>query len=102
MPDPPTSLGEFISPTKFAEFSGLSLVTVRRYVADRRLPSIQPGGRRCRVLIPLSALDPFFLATNAKRGRQHSLPDPSASVTPLPMAKELPGPAPRWRAHSQS
>ncbi len=43
---------EAVSPQEFVVLSGLSIATVRRYIAGGRLPCIQPGGRRCRVLIP--------------------------------------------------
>ena len=46
-----------VSPKEFAVFSGLSLSTVRRYLADGRLPKIQPGGHRGRVLIPCDVLE---------------------------------------------
>jgi hypothetical protein len=49
--------GAFLSPADFARHSGLSLSTVSRYLASGRLPKIQFGGRRCRVLIPRAALD---------------------------------------------
>ena len=42
----------YLTPEEFAHLSGLSLSTVRRYLADGRLPKVQPGGPRCRVLIP--------------------------------------------------
>lgn len=47
---------EYVSPIEFGKIAGLSLATVRRYVKEGRLPSLQPGGKRCRVLIPRSAL----------------------------------------------
>jgi len=46
-----------VSPKEFAVLSGLSLSTVRRYLADGRLPKIQPGGHRGRVLIPCDVLE---------------------------------------------
>ncbi len=48
---------EFLSPAEFAQFSGLSLPTIHRYRKSGRLPFIQPGGFRCRILIPKNASD---------------------------------------------
>ena len=45
-----------LSPAEFAVESGLSLATVRRYLKSGRLPKVQFGGFRCRVLIPREAL----------------------------------------------
>lgn len=85
---------DLISPHEFASRSGLSIATVRRYLADGRLPSMQPGGPRCRVLIPVSALTQFA----GKAGdRSLSRPLPVANATvPASAGRSLPGPAPRW------
>jgi excisionase family DNA binding protein len=48
---------EYLSPTQFLALSGLSLSTVRRLLASGLLPFVQPGGKRCRILIPRSALE---------------------------------------------
>jgi hypothetical protein len=47
---------EHLSPTEFAVESGFSLATVHRYLKSGRLPKVQIGGFRCRVLIPREAL----------------------------------------------
>jgi excisionase family DNA binding protein len=93
---------EFLSPQEFVAQSGLSLATVRRYLADGRIPSVQPGGRRCRVLIPRSALIHFSLATNAEREPRPSQLRQSAPSrsTPPKAGERLPGPTPRWLTNS--
>ena len=88
---------EFLSPQEFASCSGLSLVTVRRYLADGRLPAVQPGGRRCRVLIPRSALNLFTKVSDVARAARRP---PSQKPTAIPTRKSPAGPAPRWLADS--
>jgi excisionase family DNA binding protein len=85
---------EFLSPHEFASCSGLSLVTVRRYVDDGRLPAAQPGGHRCRVLIPRSALADFTKKIPTA-GRSST-----KNITPTPTRKSPAGPAPRWLTDS--
>lgn len=89
---------EFVSPADFVALSGLSLATVRRYVADGRLPSAQPGGRRCRVLIPVSALS-GFVRTRPTIAPQPQPKSPTTSIASRHIPKKtLPGPPPRWRS----
>jgi hypothetical protein len=45
-----------VSPQEFSDQSGLSIASVRRYLRDGKLPFVQPGGPRGRVLIPTDAL----------------------------------------------
>ncbi|WP_166822553.1 helix-turn-helix domain-containing protein [Thalassoroseus pseudoceratinae] len=76
---------EYLSPAEFARRSGLSEPTVRRYVKNGKLPSYQPGGHRCRISIPASAL-------------RATVPSAPASVS-SPQAeqpKRIPGPRPSW------
>jgi len=90
---------EYLSPHEFVARSGLSLPTVRRYLRDGRLPSIQPGGRRCRVLIPRSALESYSAAKSAARtsdtNRAPIVATPSES-----RHKTLPGPRAKWRSQN--
>lgn len=86
---------ETLSPLEFVAKSGLSLATVRRYLKDGRIPSFQPGGLRCRVLIPVSALEPYAqLAGPVSRASRPNQP----KVVPRAASKRTrSGPKPRWR-----
>lgn len=86
---------DYVSPHEFVAKSGLSLATVRRYLRDGRIPSIQPGGRRCRVLIPRSALESF---TVVKRASGTTKPNPSSPAKAMLSHKPLPGPRAKWRS----
>ena len=72
-----TESRDFLSPQEFAAKSGISLVSVRRYIAAGRLPSVQPGGRRCRVLIPQSALAQFTKVADVALGTGQTVPKPT-------------------------
>ncbi|MCH8044525.1 MAG: helix-turn-helix domain-containing protein [Planctomycetes bacterium] len=96
----PFSASDYLSPVEFAHLSGLSLSTVRRYLASGRLPKVQPGGRRCRVLIPRNAIevirDPEF---SSKEHDVTTLVDaPAISDPSSPPPSQHRGPAPRWTA----
>jgi len=80
----------YFSPDQFAEMSGLSIATVRRYLATGKISSIQPGGCRCRKLIPVSVLDSFLRerpvatstgknSSNSKHISHHQYPKTSIS-----------------------
>jgi excisionase family DNA binding protein len=79
----------YLSPEDFARRSGLSVSTVRRYLADGRLPKFQPGGKRCRVLIPSSALAGHLDATSNVTLKREA-PDRRQEET------RPPGPKPKW------
>ena len=79
---------EFLSPKEFALSSGLSTLTVRRYLKSGRLPFIQPGGFRCRILIPRNALN-----SSGKIPSENSPPPPRAKK---PETKTF-GPEPAWK-----
>jgi hypothetical protein len=51
------SQGAWLSPKAYAQASGISLATVRRYLKLGLLPKLQPGGKRGRVCIPRSSLE---------------------------------------------
>ena len=70
-------LSKFISITQLAAEAGLSVSTVRRYLRDDKLPRVQPGGARCRVLVPANALD-GLAAGHSQR------PEPSQKRGPSP------------------
>ncbi len=97
MPEPETSTAVACSVQKFADMSGLSESTVRRYVKAGKLPHDQPGGPRCRILIPLSALP----STDNKSVAGDPETRPTAAMitdqAKQPQTLErLPGPKPRW------
>jgi len=54
--DIPSLESALISPREFVRQSGLSMSTVRRYLNAGILPSVQLGGKRCRILIPRDAV----------------------------------------------
>lgn len=96
-PDP----RDFISPGEFAERSGLSLATVKRYLARGDLPKYQPGGKACRVLIPRQALESFASSSGigtAPPASDLNEGDASDSETKQPRRR---GPRPRWRRSEQ-
>lgn len=83
---------EFLSPEEFRLLSGLSPATISRYLKSGKLPKVQPGGKRCRVMIPRSALNaltasPAVTPTNAPSEQ----PD-RPSVRPVRS-----GPRARWK-----
>jgi excisionase family DNA binding protein len=81
---------DFLSVAQFSQVTGLSASTVRRLIADKKIPALQPGGHRCRIVIPLQAL-----ACVPPRG---STPDEAAvRHTPDSSPAPIPGPKPRWR-----
>jgi|GEM_PF-4430080 len=84
----------YLSPAEVARRTGLSIATVRRYVQGGALPKYQPGGRRCRVMIPIAALESFQSATSTE-----GTSTPSTSRKEEALAKEQRprfGPRPRW------
>jgi hypothetical protein len=104
---PPTSAEsnrDCLSPKEFARRNGISVSTVRRYKDAGRIAFDQPGGYRCRVLIPINALphhgheaelaDGESLGAK-KRPVEKQVADPDASKT------KLSGPSPRWQKRKQ-
>lgn len=87
---------DFLSPHEFVARSGLSSATVRRYLRDGRLPSIQPGGPRCRVLIPVTALQ-SFLTVKQVAGPNKTDRSPTVTKPAYSSNKPLPGPKAKWR-----
>lgn len=87
---------EYLSPHEFGVMSSLSLATIRRYLRDGRLPSIQPGGPRCRVLIPGTALEAFLAAKHIEGSRKTERSPTVTKPTYIP-SKPLPGPKPNWQ-----
>ena len=99
---PSTEVASFLSPAEYSSRSGLSLSTVSRYLAAGLLPKVQPGGPRCRVLIPIEALNSLSLQATGRDtaptvvrdnlgGEQATSSEPKTSRSPQR------GPAPRWK-----
>ncbi|WP_428306234.1 helix-turn-helix domain-containing protein [Lacipirellula sp.] len=53
---PSESTRQYLTPYQAVAVTGLSLSTVWRYIRSGKLPVYQPGGPRCRVMIPREAL----------------------------------------------
>jgi hypothetical protein len=89
---------KFISPTVYSALTGLSMATVRRRLSTKQIPSLQPGGRRSRVLIPLDALQ----ASAEEAGSVQAAKGSSGPLTTgepksaIEQQIHLPGPRPRW------
>jgi hypothetical protein len=97
MPDESTGhQPEFLSPAEFALFSGLSLSTVSRRLAAGDIPKIQPGGPRCRVLIPRWALDSVMALAIQDQGAAKREGDRGDRQKALGIPR-LSGPQPRWK-----
>lgn len=95
------SLRVFVTPQEFAERSGLSMSSVRRYLADGRLPKSQPGGPRCRVLIPVDALQQTSPKSVLHETASRAV-NPSAEAAPGgATSHDLSGPQPEWRKRSK-
>jgi excisionase family DNA binding protein len=47
----------YLSVRELAQLSGLSELTIRRLLRAGKIPCFQPGGPRCRVLVPADALE---------------------------------------------
>src|SRR5262249_18353256 len=95
MADPATDVeSDWLSPDEYGRRARLSIATVRRYLASGLLPKYQPGGHRCAIRIPASALNPHTLTQDQESPSKLS----AGSASPgLAKASELPGPAPRWK-----
>lgn len=94
----PTSAGElahsaFFSPAEFSRQSGLSPATVARYLARGKLPYLQPGGKRCRVLIPQVAFE--MVARNNSTHKTDSSPADCQSQQ-VDHDSRLSGAKPKW------
>jgi excisionase family DNA binding protein len=94
----------YVTPEEFVKLSGLSLSSVRRYLADGRLPKYQPGGHRCRVLIPrdaLERLDPAQQDTPCIQITTNETSEPETMPPDDLSSRSLAGPLPRWRRQSR-
>lgn len=80
-----------LSPAEFVARTGLSPATVRRYLKSGRLPKSQPGGPRCRVMIPVSALRAIQYPDDRKPN-----PDAQMKLDESNSASIRKGPKPKW------
>jgi excisionase family DNA binding protein len=88
-PPPFDQLGDLLSVAEAAKYTGLSASTLWRYVNSGRLPKVQHGGARSRVL--LRRLDLSAITDSA---------DPSSSAAPSRAAtcgEKLSGRRPAWK-----
>lgn len=83
-----------LSPAEFALEAGLGIATVRRYVKAGKLPKVQPGGERCRVMIPRSALTSATRSSAANLDPQRVIATDAVAETPINRKRR--GPTPRW------
>lgn len=95
------SLRVYLAPQEFAKVSGLSMSSVRRYLADGRLPKSQPGGPRCRVLIPVDALQQLSPQCVIHERASGTVNPSSEAATSSDTSHDLSGPQPEWRKRSK-
>jgi hypothetical protein len=88
---------EFQSVKEFVAATGLSPSTVRRYLAQQKLPKLQFGGKRSRILIPLDATK--LLDAMPGEHRTNSAIEVDGPTTPTNVPTErlhLSGCKPKW------
>lgn len=85
-----TSQKTYLSIEEFSECTGLSPSTIRRRIADGKIPIWQPGGTGTRLLI----LNDFL-------NRESSQINPESREATAPVSRKsrekLAGPVPKWR-----
>jgi hypothetical protein len=91
-----TAIRKYASPQEFAKISGLSLATIHRRLKNNELPKWQPGGRGCRVLIPLDEIESGRLEPEANVAAV-STPALTNSVAPQSKRQTRRGPTPKWK-----
>ena len=88
------------SPLEFAEWSGLSISTVRRRLKDGTIDSEQPGGFRTRIYIPVDAL----LLSHSDDDLDGASDDSGESEDTgedTPQTDRISGPRPKWKTENQ-
>jgi excisionase family DNA binding protein len=90
---PPESA--FISPAEYALLTGLSLSTVTRLLAKKKIPKLQPGGKGTRVLIPRDAVR--FTKTEMSKTATNQVVAPLDADVPGVQGR-LSGRQPLWMA----
>lgn len=74
--------------------TGLSLSTLRRRVKEGKLPFIQPGGRRTRIVFPLDVIERLLQAADTSSSPKHAVQQPiSVPVRKVTVSR---GPRPKW------
>ncbi|WP_391527855.1 helix-turn-helix domain-containing protein [Pirellulimonas nuda] len=84
---PPAAARPYYSPAEITALTGLSPSTVQRLIANSKLPALQPGGPRHRILIPHDAIAECATATAPRA------PKPRLATR---RPDQLSGPAPKW------
>jgi hypothetical protein len=84
----------FLTPLEFAQYTGYSISTIRRYLKAGKLKKLQPGGPDCAIQIPAEE------ARVMNESVGHSFEETNLEADPppiLPPKQSLSGPAPRWK-----
>lgn len=76
------------------DYLPLSPSTVRRRVKDKTIPSVQLGGKGCRILVPVNFLKQAGTAKPVKTSQEDT-----KTFSAGQQAAELPGPQPKWKKH---
>lgn len=74
------------------DYLPLSPSTIRRRVKDKTIPSVQLGGKGCRILVPVNFLKQAGMAKPVKMNQEET-----KSLSTGQRAAELPGPSPKWK-----
>ena len=78
---------EFIDQYELARRTGLSRASITRLYQSGAIPYWQPGGKRCRILFPVSILKTLSTPPATARAAVPGASSPAAKLS---------GPAPRW------
>lgn len=76
----------YLSKLELARLSGLSPATIQRLKDSGAIPFFQPGGKGCRVLFPVDAIE-----------RVQRAVVPVSSLTGTDGGRSNSGPQPRWK-----
>jgi excisionase family DNA binding protein len=88
----------FLSIAEFARLARLSISTIRRYMKAGKLPYVQIGGPRSRVLFAADVLDHFVSQSSLTSSHiEEAASSPSCEAARQDNApKQIPGPCPKW------
>ena len=84
-----------LSPAEFAEWSGLSVSTVRRRIKDGSIDSEQLGGFRKRIFIPMDAPQQSQ-SNHCPNGARDDCNESGGTNENTPQTENVPGPRPKW------